>query len=198
MDADSRQRFDNFLDEFQRIIDGETFPFHIEIRDPLGNSFVSARVGSTTPPDNDSLIVMEDYERSEYENEIFGIADMTTDNYDEHGQQVGGSQMITDQILADRLTQAYRKAPDHPIAFAKGAEDSTVPLGTEAPLRPGQRSEQPNEDDNHPVMEAYYALADDESSFEASVTFQGCKEGKVFRSGSLGIGYYKDKYPGNK
>lgn len=193
MDEDSRVQFENFLNSFQRVIDGQSFPFHIEIRDPLGNSFVSARIGSTLPPDEDPQITMEDYDRSEYENEVFGIAHMVTENYDEDGNRIdGATPVITDQILADRLTQVYRKAPDHPHQFTKGRDDNTIPLATEAPLRPGQKADQT------PKLDAYYSQPDDESSFEAAETFQGAKEGKVFRSGSLGLGYYKDKYPSQR
>lgn len=192
MDQDSRRQFENFLNRFQNLIDGHAFPFHIELRDPLGNSFVSARIGSTLAPEEDPQITMQDYERDDYENEMFGIADMVVDNYDSEGNRIEpGAQSETDRILADRLTQVYRKAPDHPHQFTKGTEDTVVPLAGQAPLRPGQTTEKA-------ALDAYYEQPDDEASFEPAATFQGRKEGKVFRTGKFGTGYYKDKYPADR
>ena len=121
-------------------------------------------------PDDDPQIVMHDYERTDDENDVFGIAHMVTENYDEDGTRLEGTPAAMSNILSDRLTQNYRKAPDHPHTFTKGMNDQTVPLTGEAPLRPGQRHVTPEEG-------AYYAAPDDPERFEASATFQGRKEG---------------------
>lgn len=61
---DTRQEFLQFLQKIDRLIQGKSFPFTIVIRDPLGNSFISARLGSFLPPEADEQIKMVDFERS--------------------------------------------------------------------------------------------------------------------------------------
>ena len=47
--SEVKVRFQTFMDKLQGLAQGRSFPFSIVLRDPLGNSFVSARLGSFTP-----------------------------------------------------------------------------------------------------------------------------------------------------
>lgn len=49
--TDSKSRFDEFIARLDAVASGKIFPFTLVIRDPLGNSFISARLGSFVPPE---------------------------------------------------------------------------------------------------------------------------------------------------
>lgn len=53
-----------FLNRLDRFSKGQEFPFTICLRDPLGNSFISAPLGSSLPPEMDSNLTIVDYTRS--------------------------------------------------------------------------------------------------------------------------------------
>lgn len=129
--------------------------------------------------------------------------------------------MIQGPILPDRLTQVYHKGPDHPTPFAKGTElnDNTtggiVIASTTVTPNPAQIDEsqlfyQPPpgwifekkdmDDDNTsifqslPVSNNKRALSNDDAlDYIPREEFGGKKDGFVFRLGSKGLGYYKDK-----
>lgn len=111
-------RFLLFLDNLQSFAKGEHLPFTLEIRDPLGNSFISAPLGSFLPPESDANLTMQDFERSFDENEEFGLNDMNTRDFET------GADYDT-VILPDRLTHVTAKGQDHPTPFATGTVDST-------------------------------------------------------------------------
>lgn len=112
-------RFMRFLDSLQAFGRGEQLPFTLEIRDPLGNSFISAPLGSFLPPESDHNLKIIDFERSFEENEDFGLNDLNTNDYetgwDDHEAV----------ILPDRLTHITEKGVDHPTPFATGTLDET-------------------------------------------------------------------------
>jgi zinc finger protein len=115
----SKSRFKTFLSRLKDYGDGVKLPFTLILRDPLGNSFVSAPLGSFLPPESDTNITMEDFERSYEENEDFGLNDINTKDYET------GFEGERSAILSDRLTHVVTAGPDHPSFFAKGMDDAT-------------------------------------------------------------------------
>jgi len=120
---DTNPRFLAFLDKLQAFARGEQLPFTLEIRDPLGNSFVSAPLGSFLPPEMDKKLKMEDFERSFEENDDFGLNDMNTKDF-ETGYERDDAEDTT-LVLPDRLTHLMPKSVDHPTMFATGTADAT-------------------------------------------------------------------------
>lgn len=53
-----------FMEKLKNYADGKEFPFTVIIRDPLGNSFVSAPLGTFLPPELDKNLTLTDFERS--------------------------------------------------------------------------------------------------------------------------------------
>lgn len=53
-----------FMQKLKDFVDGKVFPFTIIIRDPLGNSFISAPLGTFLPPELDKNLTLSDFERS--------------------------------------------------------------------------------------------------------------------------------------
>ena len=62
--------------------EGDCYPFDLILRDPLGNSFISAPLGSFLPPESDKNLELEEYERTFDENEEFGLNDMNTADFE--------------------------------------------------------------------------------------------------------------------
>ncbi len=60
----TKNRFTQFLDELGQYAAGKVFPFTLIIRDPLGNSFISAPLGTFLPPEADVNLQVVDFERS--------------------------------------------------------------------------------------------------------------------------------------
>lgn len=130
--------FSLFLSSLKELKEGKSFPFTITMSDPLSNSFIG-------PPPEDALrlslqvereggsteclksyvdpgLVIEEYERTEEQNEELGLSDMKTENYQE--QEEGGTVIEyygTDQPeeLPDRLRKPEIRGVDHPHAVAK-------------------------------------------------------------------------------
>jgi zinc finger protein len=115
----SKGRFKTFLARLDEFGAGTVLPFTLILRDPLGNSFVSAPLGSFLPPESDHNITMVDFERSYEENEDFGLNDINTKDFETgfEGEKLA--------ILSDRLTHVVTAGPDHPSFFAKGMDDAT-------------------------------------------------------------------------
>ena len=110
-----KQKFAIFLSKLESFSKGEIIPFTLILRDPLGNSFISAPLGSFLPPEMDTNLTMMDFERSWDENEEFGLNDINTKDY-----ETGVDNSGEDVILADRITHVVTKGVDHPSFFAKG------------------------------------------------------------------------------
>lgn len=64
LDHTARERFGDFIDTLKDCAKGRRYPFTIKLRDPLGNSFISAPLGSLLPPEMDKNLLMEDFERT--------------------------------------------------------------------------------------------------------------------------------------
>lgn len=213
------EKFIAFMGRLKACADGRHFPYTLIIRDPLGNSFISAPLGTFLPPELDSNLSITDFERTWEENEEFGLNDMNTKDfetgYEDEGKTAG-------PVLPDRLTNVHPKVVDHPTPFAKGmyVHDSTLGaldpsllnLPPTAPLSDhqvnyaavdaeGESAAEVEEEvvDEAPLEIPYsvtHRVFDDDSELDylPYEEFSGRKEGYVFRLGSKGLGYYTDRH----
>ena len=113
--AETRKKFDNFTKKLQAVANGEVFPFTLAIRDPLGNSFISTRIGSSIPPELDPNLKMTDFERTWEENEDIGLNDINTKDF-ETGFDDDEKQEI---VLPDRLTHVLPKSEGNYLAHGE-------------------------------------------------------------------------------
>lgn len=122
--------------------------------------------------------------------------------------------------LPDRLTQVYIKQPDHPTFFAKGMDDHDTtangvffgehgthhdenengqfcapPAGWSAERHEDQEFEEAEVPRNVPDMAKRYFTDDSNLEFIPRENFYTAREGFVYRLGSQGLGYYKDRGP---
>jgi ZPR1 zinc-finger domain len=197
-----KKKFEVFLDKLESVAKGEMMPFTLILRDPLGNSFISAPLGSFLPPESDPNITLTDFERTYEENEDFGLNDINTRDY-----ETGVDELYNEPILSDRVTQKWVKGPDHPTFFAKGIDDNT-PGGavlTCSSITVDVQSHSTaveignlttDNSSNEPVIPDFNKRTFSESDltldFIAYEEFSGAKDGYVFRMGAKGLGYYKD------
>jgi zinc finger protein len=72
--SEGRVNFEAFLAELALYAAGKKFPFTLVVRDPLGNSFISAPLGTFLPPESDKNLQLLDYERSFEEVSSFGFS----------------------------------------------------------------------------------------------------------------------------
>eukprot|EP00752_Nemacystus_decipiens_P011158 g9914.t1 len=129
-ESEVQRKFRVFLERFRALIAGETLPFTLVVRDPLGNSFVGSSEHEN--PADDPKITVDSFERTFQENEELGLNDMNTDDFEtlpegyvrppiaNGGGGGGGSPLIP-----------HRVGTDHPTPFTKGQEeeDNTVTDG---------------------------------------------------------------------
>eukprot|EP01040_Poterioochromonas_malhamensis_P010219 gene10221-11116_t len=142
--SDTRNKFNDFLKELSNYAFGRKFPFTLILRDPLGNSFISAPLGTFLPPEADKNLELKDYVRTHDENEDLGLNDINTKDF-----ETGYDEELKDHgpILPDRVTIPYHKAVDHPTFFAKGTDinDNTVGGAVVAPVKSTSVPEVPAE-----------------------------------------------------
>lgn len=62
--AGGKQKFDDFMRRLSELGSGKQFPFTLILRDPLGNSFISAPLGSFLPPELDKNLQMINFVRT--------------------------------------------------------------------------------------------------------------------------------------
>jgi len=77
MAADSKTRWEQFFDRLTEAIEGKK-EFTLVLEDPLAGSYVQ----SLTAPAPDPQLTIEDYERTEREEEDLGLRDIQTDGYE--------------------------------------------------------------------------------------------------------------------
>eukprot|EP00518_Triparma_eleuthera_P022992 CAMPEP_0197559426 /NCGR_PEP_ID=MMETSP1320-20131121/21219_1 /TAXON_ID=91990 /ORGANISM="Bolidomonas sp., Strain RCC2347" /LENGTH=550 /DNA_ID=CAMNT_0043120865 /DNA_START=126 /DNA_END=1774 /DNA_ORIENTATION=- len=140
-------KYEKFLSRLSKLAEGKwDTDFHIEINDPLSNSFVgpppsvaarlaieAEKVSSTAPYDDyvDPGLTIVEYTRSQDQDDILGISDLKTENY--AGDEVAdyGTDKATD--LSDRLTNVHKRGPDHPNVFGKPeVEDDDTEYGNDS------------------------------------------------------------------
>lgn len=52
------------MSKLKEFYTGTSFPFTLTLRDPLGNSFISAQLGTFTPPESDPGLTITDFTRT--------------------------------------------------------------------------------------------------------------------------------------
>ncbi|KAK3716181.1 nucleolar zinc-finger protein [Vermiconidia calcicola] len=82
MTQGSKEAWETFFEGLAQAIEGKK-EFTLILEDPLASSYVQ----SLTAPERDPQIDVEDYERTEREEEDLGLRDMKTENYAEDGGQ---------------------------------------------------------------------------------------------------------------
>jgi len=78
MDKSTKDRWDAFFGKLEEAIKGNV-KFTVTLEDPLASSYVQ----SFTAPEPDSQLKVEDYERTEQEEEELGLRDMKTEGYEQ-------------------------------------------------------------------------------------------------------------------
>ena len=217
----SAQRYMDFLIKLSNMKEGKSMPFTIIISDPLSNSFVGpipadaiALALQTEREGNNSCytsyidhgMLIEEYERSFEQNEVLGLNDMKTENYDDG--VVNNKYYATDipEELPDRLRRLDHRGPDHPYAVAKApVEGDTMVMGAGsnnfATPSLGQRGKFVlntvkglvfNDAEVDAITRCLLNFENDDSNFMMSETFDGRKEGMAYKMGKQGLGYYTD------
>ncbi len=127
-EATNKKEFVIYLEKLKLMCLGDksTLPFKLIIHDPLGNSFISAPLGSFLPPESDINLNIIEYKRTEEEEDEFGITDMNTKDFETVEGQDIDEYYNPKNILSDRLTHILPKEADHPRAFAQGTADNTA------------------------------------------------------------------------
>jgi zinc finger protein len=78
MDVTVKSKWETFFSQLTAAINGD-IKFTIVLEDPLASSYVQ----SFTAPEPDSQLQVEDYTRTEEEEEELGLSDMKTEGYEE-------------------------------------------------------------------------------------------------------------------
>jgi zinc finger protein len=194
-----KSRFAQFMKKLRGLAKGEMYPFTIIMRDPLGNSFVSPRIGLEISPQDDEYLYLKDYDRSWDENEEFGLNDINTRDF-ESGVEYDDEQVV----LADRLTHVVPKGADHPHEFAKGMDDDMtggIYRGKVKDAVKYQNQFLDNNNNNNNNNDScrsnvansdIYAMDLHDINFDEQSNYQGPRVGKIFKMGRQGLGYYTD------
>lgn len=82
MPAETKRSWDDFFKGLTEAIEGKR-TFKVVIEDPLASSYVQ----SLTAPEKDPKIEIEDYERTEDEEEHLGLRDIKTEGYENDGDE---------------------------------------------------------------------------------------------------------------
>ena len=185
-----QERFRAFMAQLDEYVEGNVFPFTIELRDPLGNSFIAFR---GLVPEGDAGLTTETYERSWDEDEHLGLHDLATEGY-ETGYAAG---QYLEMLEPELKRNPHTHGGDHPTPFARGCEvadrtpgafegraTTTAGEGVSAPAPPVGGGE------GLALDVAKEEEAD--AGFEPAAAFEGAKPGRVFKWGAKGLGYYTD------
>ncbi|KAI2498531.1 zinc finger protein [Fragilaria crotonensis] len=210
-------RYMEFLDRLKALLEGQTFPFTIVISDPLSNSFVgpvprdaiqlalqAEREGSNDCYNNyvDQGMDVQEYERSHDQNEILGLNDMRTENYQSQVEDRINFGTDAQEELPDRIRRLDIRGPDHPHNVGKapvegddtimgpGSVNHAVPaMAQRGKMKP---VEQAAPGPSLSVSDLLFKFEKHDDNFRMSETFGGSIEGMVFKFGAQGIGYYSD------
>ena len=90
MDAVAKEKWDTFFSQLSAAIRGEV-KFTITLEDPLASSYVQ----SFTAPEPDGQMKVEDYERTDEEEEHLGLKDIKTEDYETEEATVNGEVTAT-------------------------------------------------------------------------------------------------------
>ena len=204
-------RYKAFLQNLKDMTDGLCFPFTMVISDPLSNSFVGPiakdAIALSLQAEKDGhnncyeeyvdvCLTIEEYERSHDQNEILGINDMKTENYQLGASENYGTDTMSE--LPDRITHLDVRGPDHPHEVGKapvkgdntvmGAQSLNFAIPT-AGMR-GKLTVKSEDASNDACSKLLRDFEHNDQSFMMSETFDGPKDGLVFKDGAQGLGYY--------
>jgi len=98
--AEERERWNNFFERLDKAIKGE-IKFTVVLEDPLASSYVQ----SFTAPEPDDQIKVEDYERTDQEEEELGLKDIKTEGYEEHANQARTEEERAKEFLDNVVKQ---------------------------------------------------------------------------------------------
>ncbi|KAK3065703.1 hypothetical protein LTS18_002502 [Coniosporium uncinatum] len=79
MVSDAKVKWDEFFGQLDKAVSGET-PFTVVLEDPLAGSYVQSMNDDGTP---DARMQIEEYERTEEEEEELGLKDIKTEGYEQ-------------------------------------------------------------------------------------------------------------------
>ena len=96
MQETERERWEAFFTRLDAAIKGEV-KFHIKLDDPLASSYVQ----SFSSPEPDEQIQVEDYERTDEEEEHLGLKDMKTEGYEQ--PETNGDKDVTEEEQSKTL-----------------------------------------------------------------------------------------------
>lgn len=94
-----RERWNQFFERLNKAIKGEV-KFRITLEDPLASSYVQ----SFMAPEPDSQIQVEDYDRTEEEEEALGLKDIKTEGYEEF-PKTGQTEEVRAKEFLDKVVQ---------------------------------------------------------------------------------------------
>jgi len=227
-------RYQEFLGRLEGLREEENMPFTLMISDPLSNSFVGPvpedAIALTMQAEKDDsnecykhyvdkgMEVIE-YERTHDQNEILGLNDMKTENYqtidpensnDKQSSNADVEMLETKdygtdqpQQLPDRLQRLDIRGPDHPHAVAKGTADGDITVmgpgsanfATPALAQRGTTASSGTIWKEATAQTIEQIIKKEERydiEFIMCEEFDGSREGMVFKFGAQGVGYYTD------
>lgn len=210
-------RYMAFLKKLKDMGDGKMFPFTLIISDPLSNSFVgpvpadaialsrqAEKEGNNSCYETyvDEGMDIEEYERSRDQNEILGLNDMITENYQVGADDNAKSYYGTDSLqeLPDRLRRLDVRGPDHPHMVGKAPVEGDVTVMGPASMNfavPGmaQRGKMATQSplaDKNDLLAILRNFEKHDGEFRMTEVYEGHVEGMVFKDGAQGLGYYTD------
>ena len=210
-------RYMAFLKKLKDMGDGKMFPFTLIISDPLSNSFVgpvpadaialsyqAEKEGNNSCYETyvDKGMDIEEYERSHDQNEILGLNDMKTENYQLGVDGSVKSYYGTDSLqeLPDRLRRLDVRGPDHPHMVGKApVEGDVTVMGPESTnfavpgmAQRGKMAAQTPLAEKNDLRAILRNFEKNDGEFRMTEVYEGHVEGMVFKDGAQGLGYYTD------
>jgi zinc finger protein len=211
-------RYQAFLEKLRDLAEGRAFPFTLIISDPLANSFVgpipkdaialsyqAETEGSSACYESyvDLGMHLEEYERTHDQNEILGLNDIKTEGYT--GDTADTANYGTDKMaeLPDRISRLDVRGPDHPHEVGKAPiEGDTTVMGAKSANFSVPSMGQRGTVKAVPVAggdvtaidlrKLVRAFEQKDDGFMMNDEYDGPREGRVYKYGAQGQGYYKD------
>jgi zinc finger protein len=196
--ASQNSKFHEFLHRLMNYMNGLHLPFTIILRDPLGNSFVSPRIGLFTPPEMDQQLLITEFDRTFEENEDLGLNDINTADYEviERSNDPDALQLVESSneiVLSDRLLTPHIRGADHPMPFVQGVRDNTEG-GIVIQNTQHASTASKDIDSDSDYSSRHFNPQDMTLKFIPYEEFSGRKVGYVYRLGGQGLGYYEDAF----
>lgn len=221
--APAHVRYMAFLEKLKDMANGKVFPFTLIISDPLANSFVgpvpkdalalslqAEKDGNNQCYEDyeDAGMDVEEYVRSHDQNEILGLNDMKTENY-----QAGDKDRVyygTDAMeeVPDRIRRVDIRGPDHPHEVGKapvegdntvmGAKSSNFAVpsiakrGKAAVASTAPVADISSPENGEKVRKLLHDIEYKDDAFMMNDDYDGPRVGMVYKDGAQGQGYYTD------